>query len=470
VYTSVSVAPDERLQTDGTPHPEQLPDEQEHDTLSHTLNQRARSDRSNSSSSHEQHTVAASQFMEPSAGIAFETGTVANPHQKAPSAINLSQGLLARWSRVKSLRHMVLTLRMQVRQQSAFCAHQRRYDRTLLDELIVKLKSDLEQQSNPEASNGLLKLYNQFEDGQRELDLQEEHANQLVDRLSSLEYQYGQDEERLFEALENEIFGTTIDFPDEENPYLENVMEALAGNKSETVVHPLLQEYYDRSGDIRVWQDRLEELELAQRKAATSRETRVNQGQEVFPSDIDFYDEFRQKRESIRMEVALAKADSKRLREECKHLDLDLSESGSYADGSDGELHSQSNDIPQKETEDLHPLQNPHLSDIYLLRNGYSTAKDRIADWLGQVDSENMTKSSPQPDPTLPPSPAAHGVYGEDAPINARLSREKLRSASISAMDSSDTAATSPPVSPVQDARSGRRPRTASSDSLIRPP
>lgn len=444
-------------------------DDNERDGLTYRLGQSARRESSNRPTFHEEPISAALQHLKPLTEEQPETVVTGDPDQKACSAMNPSRKLIAQWSQLKTLRHKMLTLRMQVREQGSFCAQQRQHGSKILDELVTKFKSGLEQNSTMAIYGSLLKLYEQLQDNQRELDVQEENTNLLVNRLSSLEYQYGQNEGRLFESLQNEVFGSSLEPARETPPLLDDVTDYLASKDSSTSMHPILQEYYDRTGDIGVWQDRLVDLELAQRKAAISRETRANAGQAVFPSDIDFYDEYRQKRESILMEIALAKADSKRLRGECKALNLELSESESSAGGTEGRLPYQSNNGPPKRVESSRESQDVQISDINLLRTGHSAAKDRIDHWLGEVESEGMTNSPLQNDSTQPPSSAAQSLHIGNGPSINQLSGKKQRSASISAVNSSDTAATSPPISPVHGVRLERRPRTASSDSLIRP-
>lgn len=145
------------------------------------------------------------------------------------------------------------------------------------------------------------------------LKKQEIVAKEVHVKLSTLEYRLMGEEQAFGDALEKIASATGID--------LEELRNDPAAHRPSESVHSetpsLLAKYYDRRGDMGVYQERIAELDHTHHEALVERNFLLDQGEEVDPSEATFEEQHLKERQEIIADYELAEDDANRLANEC---------------------------------------------------------------------------------------------------------------------------------------------------------
>jgi hypothetical protein len=164
----------------------------------------------------------------------------------------------------------------------------------------------------------------------RELNEAVARFNKAQRHLSSLEYQFGKKEGVLYELVSGEHV---------EDGFPGNDALASAFADSESTddtdsedMPSLLEEYYDRVGDVNIEWERLQELEADHRRDLRLRERSTEEQRQLMPSEETFIGIFFEQRAEIIRNFLQAKTDARGLRRQCLNLNYSIQDGASVGD------------------------------------------------------------------------------------------------------------------------------------------
>jgi len=245
----------------------------------------------------------------------------------------------------------------------------------------------------------LARTYQEIRESNAELNQQESQTRDLEDRLCVLEYQLGKLEDGLYQDRE---IG-----PDYETGYgyTETSSEGVTVTSSNGTTHdntpPCLQELYSRMGDLKIFQDRLEDFKFEHQQELRNREALLSQGEAVLPED-EFLESYRLEENQIRAELVRAETDVQDLRELCLREGINPDDEIFLPNL---EAHSEPFTVPP-EIEDAtvqqyhsYPMKpygnSPPTGHIF---SGILSTRDRINTWLKEI-LYRSDLDTPIPDP-----------------------------------------------------------------------
>ncbi|KAF1988837.1 hypothetical protein K402DRAFT_461755 [Aulographum hederae CBS 113979] len=137
---------------------------------------------------------------------------------------------------------------------------------------------------------------------------------------------------------------------------------------------PLVAEFYDRSGDLDIWRNRLHDFELDHRKAQQDRLFQTSPRKVFEPSERDFYSQYYETKASLVNEILDIQKDITRIRKSCQEAGIEIEESPQQMNGSEEE--------PLTYLDDLYPLSSLSAH----LRNPIG----EVGTWLSGLESPGV--------------------------------------------------------------------------------
>lgn len=165
--------------------------------------------------------------------------------------------------------------------------------------------------------------HEQYDIDSRALTTQEQKLNDMMDELSTLEYEVAQLHRRFSERLR------TVGFAKELQTSLASVDLEPTGSsrrtsKASTETPSLVTQYFDQKGDSGVYRERLEELEYDFHEGLLERGMITERGDSLDVSDADFEATYNARRQIIREEIQAAEDKAAELAQECLTEGLDI--------------------------------------------------------------------------------------------------------------------------------------------------
>lgn len=262
------------------------------------------------------------------------------------------------------------------------------------------LSTAMENGNLEHAQTELDQAYQGILESNAELNQQELRTRDLEDRLCVMEYRLGKLEDKVYR--DNEIaledYGTGCEGIETSS---DDLTESSSHGTAQDNIPPCLQELYSRIGDLKILQDRLEDLEFEIKQTLRIREDLASSSQAVLPED-EFLQNCRLEENQIREELARTETDVQDLRELCLREGINPDDE-IYL--SDPEVHSEPFTVPpniedstlqQRPFFPIRSYGNAPLTGHFLTT--ISSARDRINLWLKEI----LVRSDPEtpiPDP-----------------------------------------------------------------------
>lgn len=254
-------------------------------------------------------------------GVADERSTLSlasNQTYNGPFSSDGIKALLVHQQRVASLRADVQIARTQLRGRRQSWMQYNLYFSEALEQHMDLVRCLILQPDR------MLALQEKLEDAYADVmsskdDFyeEEEKTKELVNQVSNLEYQYGLQEKALCERI-----ARTTGLPLPAEILLDERVGLVRSDSDKPDLLPkkipkALREYYDKAGDITIFRERLLHMQADHNQEAMARENRVNLGQPVSPSDIEFYDNHQREYQETLNELIHTEAEADRLRTIC---------------------------------------------------------------------------------------------------------------------------------------------------------
>ncbi|KAF2453992.1 hypothetical protein BDY21DRAFT_116606 [Lineolata rhizophorae] len=278
-------------------------------------------------------------------------------------------GLVACRANILSRRDTVLKERLRLMQQRDHYERQRDAFETVQEKLMSVLDIAEHGANNDAVSN----LHRRLLEESAELTIQSDNLKGIEKDLGKSEFDLGQAEQDLFVYLDQH-FGPTSVFA--ANDHLQGttfngeIARPLPSNtSSDSSGRPkLLSRYYDKAGDVEVIIDRLRDLDFEYEQDQDARSRKRNREEPVFPAEPEFLRRYYRERNKLMDDLAKAKRDALRLREDCVRLDL-LPEGEEPREFDDNQIRVASSLLDP----DLFPL------------SGYANSEDLTRRWVIDV-------------------------------------------------------------------------------------
>jgi hypothetical protein len=155
----------------------------------------------------------------------------------------------------------------------------------------------------------------------------EKGFNKAQGQLSSIGYLFGKKEGEFYNLLSHRhIDGGSL----QSDALASALQDAESATQTESESLPsLLEEYYDKAGDVNFEWDRLQELEAEHQIELRLRERDLEEGRHVVPSEETFMRKFFEERASIIRKLLQAKTDARGLRRQCEEHNCSIQDDGS---------------------------------------------------------------------------------------------------------------------------------------------
>lgn len=205
---------------------------------------------------------------------------------------------------------------------------------------------------------------------------------------------------------DNNIFDSQLD----QGVIESNTSSARSDSENETP--SLVAEYYDRKGDIGVFQDRLGELEYNYHEGLVRREMISDRGDQLSISDSQYNKRYDEDRRDILNDLEQAERDTEDLGRRCQAAGHDILRQRKVS-SSDQSDHKQVAQTPPRMVFSTPLLQQPISASGHLEQQ---SSDNRVQDWLQSVQRSNSSPTQiPSPDigsaPLRPKVWRSYSVY-----------------------------------------------------------
>jgi hypothetical protein len=289
-------------------------------------------------------------------------------------------------------RRQLLTLRAHIQNERTLLAQKRDHDIKTREAVIEAITSALERGTLVDDLAMIKALQQKSLVSNCELNEGAERFSELQGRLSTLEYRLGKKEEELCSPLGHQQVGDEALEDDDSASQVED-LESTDQSESENLPS-LLEEYYDRAGDVNVEWDRLQELESDHRHEIALRTRNAAEGRPLAPSEEDFVGQYFEKRSKIIRDFLQAKTDARELRRQCVEQNYSIQDDGSTKDMEHFDLSKRKTELELSGTFDL-------LADdgndrrLQLLLVGEANRMQRVQEWLnGTVHTQSSSMAA----------------------------------------------------------------------------
>ena len=224
---------------------------------------------------------------------------------------------------VALLRDKVLEARSELDFERSRLEHLKRFERESIDRIIHIIEETVDRISLGRSSDELRELRELQDQYKADAIVVEEHQAsimQLSNALNNLDYRLMIAEQVANTTLVELIPSIGIDADDIKEA--ENT--AVLSDTSSSDSPSLLVRYYDRQGDVGVFNERLMELDYNYREEVAHRDFFAEHSQPPSISNDEFERDYSQRRQFILAEIAAAESDAKTLAKSCTEAGFDI--------------------------------------------------------------------------------------------------------------------------------------------------
>lgn len=309
------------------------------------------------------------------------------PFEHSTSHTKLDQRRTFLWRRqyLTALRQDTVTGRVQVTQERGVCLRQHGHTLEAGKRWMEAAEGIMGTLDRSEWQAPLQSLYEQMYESFVRLDTYTKSVTRLEEELYQLELHVSEKEARFYEDYVKPLCGDDFYSTDDEEYCMISRSEA-----STEDIHPLLQRYYDKAGDIGVFKDRLSELEFHHQQEMLMRNERMGLGEPISPPEQTFQKSYFIERSNTIRDLSEAQAEARRLREECLRNSLtpedfhDTDGPEAPQDHSGAMVNPLSNACGDKAFDRIKPIE--------LIFYGITSTYDRILQWLDLVAPNSVQK------------------------------------------------------------------------------
>ena len=271
-------------------------------------------------------------------------------------------------------------------------------------------RPDFRDVGKPTQTDQLSLLHEQYIKDYDALEKAEATLHALMDNLSSLEFRLEEAQTQFATSLRSPDFAQQV-----AGMFSTNLGPSIASSEALSVTDtpPLMARYFDRRGDVGVYEERLQEEKWHYQEGVEQREFLKDRGDSLEASDEEYENTHRRRREAIEKDLEAAKEEADDLARQCGEAGLDIDAyrtTGPPMEYSSGAISTYSfPDLPAIEpiTPGLDHFQTPAIG-----RANKPMPNDlQIGKWLsglagGEAEGEESTKVSETP---LPKSQSTEG-------------------------------------------------------------
>ncbi|KAF2415377.1 hypothetical protein EJ08DRAFT_703920 [Tothia fuscella] len=220
----------------------------------------------------------------------------------------------------------------------------------------------------------LQELNRDAQDSFRDLCRHEDHCIELENTLSRLEYETNKREQ---ECYQNDFYAASGTSSSKGSKH--SAKSHATSSRTIENLPPILKEYYNKFGDAKVFQERIQNFNFDHQRTLRTRTKNASAGKRVKPAEQVFWKSyFRERKQHIQAYLE-AKADAQRLRKLCAELnyqiepedDIDFADRVPEVDATKKDLQELSHDVSSGPPR---PLE--------LLLFGDMDAQGNVQDWL----------------------------------------------------------------------------------------
>ncbi|KAF1998972.1 hypothetical protein P154DRAFT_577364 [Amniculicola lignicola CBS 123094] len=276
--------------------------------------------------------------------------------------------------RIAQLRNLILSLRLDVKQERDRCTELETLFDHILDNFILVL--------NAATAHGFYGRYKDELDRYAEnlkslrggLKRQREKNSRLADTLCNQEYTLTDLEGKIYQELDRE-FRIGLSPP----TTFTSISQADTTRKSDdtSTAESTRDELYSRMGDLRVLLDRLADFEFELRQELDERDLLRGAGQMNLISDDQLFQERKVEHQELQQELEKTRADVDSLKELCTSRGI------AFEDVQFANPYDESEEALTARSERLDPESTPPLAGSTILSTFLST-RDRVKKWLSE--------------------------------------------------------------------------------------
>ena len=163
-------------------------------------------------------------------------------------------------------------------------------------------------------SNNIASLHQRCKADYKAVQRQAAKTTRLGDQLSNLEYHQAIDMKTVQEMMYAKDFVSELKSEAMQAPLAPSEANS---KSSESSLPPLLAQYFDRKGDVGIYQERLQECDFNHGEGVTERAFLRDRGEKVVPSDEAFDYNYRTRRREIEEDLRTAQEEVDILRQRC---------------------------------------------------------------------------------------------------------------------------------------------------------
>lgn len=306
-------------------------------------------------------------------------------HSTSHAKLDLKRAFSRRRQYLTALRRNTVTGRVRVMQERGICLRQHEHTLEAAKRWMEAAEGITGTLDRSEWQAPLQSLCEQMYESFVRLDTYTKSVTRLEEELYKLELHLSETEARFYEDYVKPLCGDDSSSTDDEEYCMISRSEA-----STEEIHPLLQRYYDKAGDIGVFKDRLNELEFHHQQEMFMRNERMGLGEPISPSEQTFQESYFIERSNTIRDLSEAQAETRRLREECLRNSLTPEDFHEI----DGPQAPQDHSCTM-----VNPLSNAcgdkafdRIKPIELIFYGITSTYDRILQWLDLVAPNSAQK------------------------------------------------------------------------------
>lgn len=239
---------------------------------------------------------------------------------------------------------------------------------------------------------------------------QETMFSTALDTLSNSEYRLNEKQKALWRDLNDPL--KTAEIKEEMLTAGPEQSVARPGTRSATELPTIVEEYFDRRGDIGVWMERQQELDEAYAEGKAEREFIADRGDPLDVTNEEFDKQFQDRREHIERELEIAQKEADELERRCQAEGHDLAAYRTTRRSDTASVMSPS----ERPTTSYSPvLQAVRELDVNPVELQPPARQAGVSTWLRGIDWEDMERA----DATIPsvPETPVQEQQSDDAPV-----------------------------------------------------
>ncbi|KAK8219842.1 hypothetical protein M8818_000816 [Zalaria obscura] len=223
--------------------------------------------------------------------------------------------LQKQYRKVHSLRDELITTRGDIKYQKLRIAHDERHVQESGDAFMMAVNQAFANGFST-SKDDLKTVREQLQSDFDRLGMKRDEMNAKEDILSLREHRLEEQETELMKMLEA-FWGNSPDFQVKVTGSETESQTSVAPSTESENIPPLLREYYDKVGDVGIFEQRLDDLIDDYEEESANRQFRADQELPADPPDEVFEQAFAFQRNTTLEDLAAAKADAERLRLRC---------------------------------------------------------------------------------------------------------------------------------------------------------